>query len=174
MIWNQSFFFTRTYSVDWEHAIKDKPVVLLVEEIWLCLNVLNRPVVLVEECKCTCAPSLKFWNRTLDSEWLGTDSKAFSWTVPNQLCYGNVYGLVINCKRHTCFVLTFVSPEPGGSLFFWWMNSDSVSVSVEYLCCIMVKSWVIPDVSWKSSYTRCQLKVHYNCHAITVKPKVNS
>lgn len=112
------FFFTRTYSVDWEHAIKDKPVVLWVEEILLCLNVLNRPVVLVEECKCTCAPSLKFWNRTLNSEWLVTDSKAFSWTVPNQPCYGNVYGLVIECKRHTCFVLTFVSPEPGDSLFF--------------------------------------------------------
>lgn len=112
------FFFTRTYSVDWEHAIKDKPVVLWVEEILLCLNVLNRPVVLVEECKCTCAPSLKFWNRTLNSEWLVTDSKAFSWTVPNQPCYGNVYGLVIECKRHTCFVLTFVSPKPGDSLFF--------------------------------------------------------
>lgn len=59
----------------WEHAIKDKPVVSWVEEILLCLNVLNRPVVLVEECKCTCAPSLKFLNRKFNSEWLVTDFK---------------------------------------------------------------------------------------------------
>lgn len=46
-----------------------------------------------------------------------TDSKAFSRTGPNKRCYRDVYGLVIECKRHKCFVLTFVSPEPGVSHF---------------------------------------------------------
>lgn len=130
---NQSFFL---YSdllclfvpASGEHAIKDKPVVLWVEEILLCLHVLNRPVVLVEKCKCTCAPLLKMLNRTFNSEWLVTDPKAFSGTRLNQPCFGGVYSLVIECKWHTFFFF-----------FFDWLNSEInlKFISVVNFCCIV-------------------------------------
>lgn len=140
---------------------------LLVEEILLCLNVLNGPVVFVEECKCTCAPSLKFLHWTFNSEWPVTDSKAFSRTGPNKPRYRDVYGLVVECKRHKCFVLTFVSPELGVSPFFFILFFNLrivIETGVFYVALPrMVKSCITPDVCWN---------VH-KCHSITVKPKVN-